>query len=93
MRIINGICYPDNETKEIKVLKVEAEKDFILKLLFNTGETKTFDFKSMLDKSAFIPLSDKNIFNAVSLEHGVPIWQNGEIDISPSYLYNHSNLS
>ena len=44
MRIINGICYPNKETKEIKVLKVEAEKDFILKLLFNTGETKTFDY-------------------------------------------------
>jgi hypothetical protein len=30
---------------------------------------------------------DKNVFSNVSLDHGVPVWMNGEIDIAPEVLY------
>jgi hypothetical protein len=85
---LNGICYPDKPIKEIKVTKIEVERDYLLKIVFNSGELKYFDFSSLLSTPVFAPLKDKTLFNSVSLEFGIPIWNNGEIDISPAYLYN-----
>ncbi len=39
---------------------------------------------------AFVPLNDVQIFNGVSLEFGCPVWNYGEIDIAPEYLYAHA---
>ncbi len=84
---LNGICYPDNPIKEIKITKIEVAKDYLLKIEFNTGELKYFDFSSLLNTPVFSPLKDKSLFDSVSLEFGIPTWNNGEIDISPAYLY------
>ena len=35
----------------------------------------------------------KTLFNAVSLDHGIPVWQNGDIDISPEYLYENGKTA
>lgn len=75
---------------EIKVIEVKALPDHMLWLRFNTGEEKVFDFKPLLTDPAFAPLVDPEIFNDVSLDHGVTIWNNGDIGIAPSYLYNSS---
>lgn len=75
---------------KVKVVEVKALPDHMLWLRFNTGEEKVFDFKPLLTDPAFAPLVDPEIFNDVSLDHGVTIWNNGDIDIAPSYLYNSS---
>lgn len=75
---------------EIKVVEVEALPNHELLLQFNTGETRVFDFKPLLTYPAFSPLADHDLFESISLDMGVPVWMNGEIDIEPSYLYEWS---
>ena len=54
---------------------------------FNTGEAKAFDFTPLLASKAFAPLADPAAFAGVCIGHGVPVWNGGEIDISPELLY------
>ncbi len=75
---------------KIKVTEVKPLPNHKLWLRFNTGEEKVFDFTPLLFYPAFAPLTDPKVFTAVSLDHGVTIWKNGEIDIAPSYLYDPS---
>lgn len=32
---------------------------------------------------------NKNVFNSVYIDYGVPVWNDGDIDIAPEYLYKH----
>jgi len=87
MYVINGIAYAGEPTPVIKVSGVRPLDDFQLWVRFNTGEAKIFDFKSLLDTPAFAPLSDRSVFNSVYIDYGVPVWNDGDIDISPEALY------
>jgi len=87
MYIRDGIAFAGDQTSLIKVTAIEACVDYKLKLIFNDGVKKVVDFTPLLDLPCYKPLMDTNIFFNVSLEHGVPIWQSGEIDISPEFLY------
>ena len=77
----------------LKVVEVKTLPEYNLWIKFNNGEIRLFDFSSLLDKPAFVPLNDKALFNAVSLDHGIPVWQNGDIDISPEYLYENGKTA
>lgn len=90
MYIADGIAYPGEKEPEVKVCGIRPLPDHKSWLRFTTGEAKIFDFRPLLKNAAFKPLSDIKIFNAVYLDHGVPVWENGNIDISPQYLYEHS---
>ena len=54
---------------------------------FNTGEAKIFDFKPMLDMPAFAALKNTELFNRVYIDYGVPVWNDGDIDIAPERIY------
>ena len=64
--------------------------NYLLWIRFNTGEARVFDFKPLLDSPAFAPLADKAVFRDVYIDYGIPVWNDGEIDISPEYLYENS---
>lgn len=87
MYIQNGIAYAGNPSPVIKVSGVRPMDDYKLWLRFNTGEIKIFDFKPFLEKPAFAPLSDKDIFNSVYIDYGVTVWNDGDIDIAPETLW------
>jgi hypothetical protein len=70
-----------------KIISIYYLCDYKLKVEFINGEIRVYDFSKQLDFSAFQPLKNKKIFSEVSLDHGVPIWLNGEIDIAPEVLY------
>ena len=89
MYIQNGIAYAGEQTKPITVCGVRALPDHVLWVRFSTGEIKLFDFKPLLDFPAFLPLKDTEIWNGVYIDYGVTVWQDGEIDIAPEYLYQH----
>ena len=36
---------------------------------------------------------NKEIFDAVYIDHGIITWKNGDIDISPEYLYENSHTA
>lgn len=89
MYIKNGIAYAGEEKPPIKVCGIRPLTNYLLWVRFNTGEAKTFDFKKLLDSPAFSLLKDQTIFQSVYIDYGVPVWNNGDIDISPEYLYEN----
>ncbi len=90
MYIINGIAYAGEPAPVIKVSGIRPLDDYRMWLRFNTGETRVFDFKPLLGTPAFTPLSDRLVFNNVYIDYGIPVWNNGDIDISPEILYRDS---
>ena len=82
----NGCINP----AQIKVVEVKPFQEHKLWLHFITGEKKVFDFKPLLSYPAFKPLANLKLFDNVRLDHGVTIWNGGEIDIDPSHLYNNA---
>lgn len=88
---INGILYADEPSHEVEIQSARITDDHIMLVTFSTGETRLCDFTEMFDDvPAFAPLHDKNVFEDFHIDHGVITWQNGDIDISPTYLYDHS---
>ena len=87
MYVVKGIAYADEIKPTIKVCGVRPLDNFRLWVRFNTGEAKIFDFKPLLKTPAFVPLADKSIFRSVYINHGMTLWNNGDIDIAPEVLY------
>lgn len=87
MYVRDGIAYAGEPTPALKVWGVRPLEDYKLWLRFSTGEAKIFDFKPLLDQPAFTPLVDKAVFNAVYIDYGVTVWNDGDIDIAPELLY------
>ena len=92
MYILDGIAYAGEQKPAIKISGVRPMDDFILWVRFNTGEAKVFDFKPLLGCSGFAPLTDKKVFDSVYIDYGITVWNDGEIDIAPEYLYDHGVL-
>jgi len=87
MCILNGIAYVGEQTQDIRVSGVRPLDNDKLWVRFNTGETKVFDFTSLLDAPCFVPLKDEAVFKQVYIDYGVTVWQDGDIDIAPEKLY------
>ncbi len=89
MFIENGVAYAGEQKKPVLVSGVRPLSDHRLWVRFSTGEIKIVDMRPMLDFPAFQPLKETSIFNGVYIDYGVCVWQDGEIDIAPEYLYDH----
>ncbi len=85
----NGIVYSGEQRPALKISGVRAMDDYSLWIRFTNGEARTFRFGELLETPAFSPLKDKELFNSVYIDYGVPVWDNGNIDIAPEYLYEH----
>lgn len=89
MYIKDGIAYAGERRQPLQISGVRPLADYKLWVRFNTGEAKVFDFKGLLDSPAFTPLKDINVFNSVYIDYGITVWNDGDIDIAPEYLYEH----
>jgi len=87
MYIKDDIAYADNQDSIIKVVSIRPEDDYKLWVKFSNGKEKIFDFSSLLSSPSFESLKDKSLFNSVYIDYGVPVWDNGNIDIAPERLY------
>lgn len=87
MFIKDGIAYAGNQPPQILVSGVRPLPEHKLWLRFNTGEVKIFDFAPLLTAPAFAALQDEEIFKAVYIDYGIPVWCDGAIDIAPEKLY------
>lgn len=92
MYIKNDIAYSSDPTVGIKVSDIVLADNYCICIKFNDGITKIFDFKPLLKNTAFKQLANVEIFNKVNIEYGIPVWENGNIDISPEYLYEHGSV-
>lgn len=89
MYVKNGIAYAGESLTPLKICGVRAKDDYILWVRFNNGEEKNFNFKPLLSKPAYKSLSDIQKFKEVYIDYGIPVWDNGNIDIAPEYLYEN----
>jgi hypothetical protein len=83
----DGVVYAGNPIPILKVIVVQPLDDYRMHLEFSTGEIMEVDFTPLLDIPCFQPLRDKALFAQVYLDHGVPSWNRGSIDIAPETLY------
>ena len=93
MYISNGIAYAGEQEPVIKVCGVRPLPGHKLWLRFTPGETKVFDFTPLLKDAGFAPLKDEHTFAGVYIDYGVTVWNDGDIDIAPEYLYQHSKAA
>ena len=91
MYILNGIAFAGEQKKLVTVISARPLNNYQLWLRFSTGETKVFDFSPLLETEVFKPLKDKSIFDGVYIDYGIPVWNDGAIDISPEYLYQNGS--
>jgi len=89
MYIKNGIAYAGEPAPILKISGVRPLPEYKLWVRFNNGEAKIFDFKPLLCEPGFKPLADIKVFNDVYIDYGCTVWQDGDIDISPEYLYEN----
>lgn len=89
MYIQNDVVYAGEAIDDMKIQAVKPLPYGMLLLTFSTGEKRLFD-TTLLQGTAFAPLSDKEVFNGVQVTHGYVTWNNGEIDCAPEYMYKHS---
>ncbi|MCH9276608.1 DUF2442 domain-containing protein [Bifidobacterium amazonense] len=88
---VNGILYANEPVRELAIRSARVTGDRIMLVTFSTGETRLCDFTEMYDDvPAFAPLQDESTFEDFRIDHGVLTWCDGDIDISPTYLYEHS---
>lgn len=90
MYVVDGIAYAGEKSPAIKVSGVRPMEGHKLWLRFNTGEVRIFDFTPLLEKPAFAPLTEESTFAGVYIDYGVTVWNDGDIDIAPQYLYDHA---
>jgi hypothetical protein len=87
MYVIDGIAYAGEREPIISVKSVRPLEGYRLWLRFSTGEEKIFDFSPLLGAPGFKSLENKDVFNSVYVDYGIPVWNDGEIDIAPELLY------
>ncbi len=85
----NGICYAGEPQAGIKITEAKPLRGGMMLITFSTGEARLFD-TTLLEGSAFAPLKQEEIFLHPVLLHGVLTWDDGNIDIAPEYVYEHS---
>ena len=90
MYIENGIAYAGTPTKEIRVRSVKPLDDMMMILTFTSGERRLYDATQLLEFPAFQPLRDENVFKSATVEYGIVVWNDGEIDIAPETMYANS---
>lgn len=87
---VDEIAYADGSRQTLKVTSVQPLEVHKLLVSFSTGEFRIFDASSLLKAPAFAPLTDDSLFKSAAVDHGVVVWDNGNIDISTAYIYGHS---
>jgi hypothetical protein len=90
MYIENGIAYAGTPTDEIRVRSVKPLDDMMMILTFTSGERRLYDATQLLEYPAFQPLRDESVFMSATVEHGIVVWNDGDIDIAPETMYANS---
>ncbi len=88
MYILDGVAYAGETAPSLHVSGVRALGGHKLRVRFNTGDARIFDFAPLLNTPAFAPLKDEAVFRDVYIDYGVAVWNGGEIDIAPECLYS-----
>lgn len=67
------------------ITNAEIVSDYLMKITFDDGESKTVDFKKFIKDGVSSELKDINYFKQFKVENGYITWENG-FDFCPVYL-------
>ena len=71
------------------VIKVQANPDYSLDIIFDDGLKKRYDARPILDKPIYADLHNPGLFLSARAECGTVVW-NDDLDIAPEHLYECS---
>lgn len=89
MIVQDGICYPDAPARHVKIVSARNAGDRLVEVCFDDGSRRLFDSRS-LEGEVFAPLEDPALFAGWKLDYETLTWNDGDIDIAPEYVLNHS---
>ncbi len=73
----------------LKITQASYVKDYLIKVVFNDGACRVFDFSPIIAKyPVFKELRDLSKFRNYVLTDTLE-WNDGEIDIAPEFLYEN----
>ena len=90
MVVRNGFCCADKSTPVLKIIDAKRRGGHELEVLFSTGEHRIFKGRQLLVGEVFAPLADENVFNDYRLDYETLTWLDGEVDVAPEFVYEHS---
>ena len=91
MYIMDGIAYADEcnvNSKKVKEIKIIS--NLCMLVTFSDGAKKIFDLTELVKLPAFKKLEDYEFFKSAYIEHGMIVWDNGNIDIAPETILKNS---
>ena len=88
MHVVDGVAYSDGPAENLGIRDCKYVGNHTMLFKFTTGETRLFDAKPLLGLEAFRPLADEAVFSHPVIDHGVPTWCDGEINLSPAEIYS-----
>jgi len=86
----DGWCYADDPSPSLAITAVERLGGHRLLVHFNNGSNRVFDGHELLTGEVFAPLADEKVFGTFSLDYETLTWMNGELDVAPEFVYEHS---
>ena len=90
MYIVGEIAYASTPAEQMRIIAAKPLPDMMMILTFASGEKRLYDASGLLAYPAFAPLSNQEVFQNASIDHGVVTWSDGEIDIAPETMYQNS---
>ena len=69
-----------------KAISVDVLNEYRLKVIFNNGVSRLFDFKPYLKYKIFKELDDESLFSKAYLDHGAVAWSD-DLDIAIEEVY------
>ena len=76
----------------LDVTDVTVQPGYVLSLVFENGEHRSFDMAHYIDQKPWVRLKTGNVFRAAFVENGTVTWP-GNIDIDPETLYEYSTAA
>ena len=86
---LDGILYAGVPSDNPRIVEATPLVGGMLLVTFASGEKRLFDTTGV-SGPAFAPLRDGSAQMTVKVEHGFVSWLDGEIDLDPKYVYEHS---
>lgn len=82
-----------SKTMFLEITHAEYLSGYTLKVTFNNGDVRTFDFSGVIERyPVFAPLHDVELFKSFSITDTLE-WSDGAIDIAPEYVYENSKAA
>ncbi len=90
MFVRDGIAYAGQPEAEMCVESARVTGELTMLVTFSTGETRVFDAAYLLAQPVFAPLKSVDVFARFTIDRGVVTWCDGDIDVAPESMYEHS---